>query len=286
VTRGARTCANDSAPIALRRKKEAHGGLMTCALHRFASAATQPSGLPRLGSASAASSATTLPSRMRVPPLLNHVLAVAVASAFSAELAAGDLWNDKLSCRQPHDGPQSAAECRAACAAQQSECVAWSYVVDDEKQVCFFKPSGGCERVANPKERHSNGAAVSVLLPNKKHNTNNTVAGAAVDGANSGGGGGGGGDDNDDDDEKRAARSDVAATPGAPHSPRGRKNVLFIVVDDMRPNIGAYNYSFAHTPNMDALAAEGLRFDRAYVRRRHTKAPAHCLVGAVVIAPS
>ena len=53
----------------------------------------------------------------------------------------------------------------------------------------------------------------------------------------------------------------------APHpTPIGAKNVLFIAVDDMRTNIGAYNYSLAHTPNMDALAASGLVFDRAYVQ--------------------
>jgi iduronate 2-sulfatase len=39
--------------------------------------------------------------------------------------------------------------------------------------------------------------------------------------------------------------------------------VLFFAVDDMRPNIGAYNHSLAHTPNMDQLAATGLTFHRA-----------------------
>lgn len=43
------------------------------------------------------------------------------------------------------------------------------------------------------------------------------------------------------------------------------KNVLFIVVDDMRPDLGSYNATIAHTPNMDRLAASGLLFSRAYV---------------------
>ena len=43
-------------------------------------------------------------------------------------------------------------------------------------------------------------------------------------------------------------------------------NVLFFVVDDMRPNLGTYNYTLAHTPAMDGLAATGLRFDSAYVQ--------------------
>lgn len=46
----------------------------------------------------------------------------------------------------------------------------------------------------------------------------------------------------------------------------GRKNVLFFVIDDMRANLGAYNYSLAHTPAIDRLAATGLRFDHAYVQ--------------------
>jgi len=41
---------------------------------------------------------------------------------------------------------------------------------------------------------------------------------------------------------------------------------LFIAVDDMRPTLGAYNFSLAHTPNMDKLASEGVTFKRAYVQ--------------------
>ena len=37
-------------------------------------------------------------------------------------------------------------------------------------------------------------------------------------------------------------------------------------VDDMRPSIGAFNFTMAHTPNMDRLAATGLVFKRAYVQ--------------------
>ena len=44
------------------------------------------------------------------------------------------------------------------------------------------------------------------------------------------------------------------------------KNVLFVAVDDMRPSIGAFNFSMAHTPNMDQLAETGLVFKRAYVQ--------------------
>jgi arylsulfatase A-like enzyme len=35
---------------------------------------------------------------------------------------------------------------------------------------------------------------------------------------------------------------------------------------DMRPSIGAFNFSLAHTPNLDKLASEGLVFSRAFVQ--------------------
>ena len=39
-----------------------------------------------------------------------------------------------------------------------------------------------------------------------------------------------------------------------------------MIVDDLRPAIGAYDYPGMHTPNMDRLAAEGTLFERAYVQ--------------------
>jgi|tagenome__1003787_1003787.scaffolds.fasta_scaffold20963682_2 iduronate 2-sulfatase len=41
-------------------------------------------------------------------------------------------------------------------------------------------------------------------------------------------------------------------------------NVLFIAVDDLRPELGCYGNSQIKSPNIDALAKQGLQFNRAY----------------------
>ncbi|WP_420400461.1 sulfatase [Flagellimonas sp.] len=43
-----------------------------------------------------------------------------------------------------------------------------------------------------------------------------------------------------------------------------RPNILFIAIDDLRPELGAYGSEIAITPHMDALAADGLLFNNAY----------------------
>lgn len=47
-------------------------------------------------------------------------------------------------------------------------------------------------------------------------------------------------------------------------SQQEKPNVLLILVDDLKPTLGVYGDSVAISPNIDRLAREGMRFDRAY----------------------
>ena len=45
-------------------------------------------------------------------------------------------------------------------------------------------------------------------------------------------------------------------------------NILHIVVDDLRPELGAYGHPDRHTPAIDSLGDQGVVFDRAYCQVR------------------
>ena len=46
--------------------------------------------------------------------------------------------------------------------------------------------------------------------------------------------------------------------------PKTQFNVLFIAVDDLRPELGCYGNPLIKSPNIDALAKQGMQFSRAY----------------------
>ncbi|HEV2763061.1 MAG TPA: sulfatase, partial [Pyrinomonadaceae bacterium] len=56
------------------------------------------------------------------------------------------------------------------------------------------------------------------------------------------------------------------AAPASPAQRRTRYNVLFLISDDLRPDLGAYGNTIVRTPNLDRLAARGVRFDKAYTQ--------------------
>lgn len=50
-------------------------------------------------------------------------------------------------------------------------------------------------------------------------------------------------------------------------APSERPNILFVAIDDLRPELKCYGEKLVKTPNFDGLAQEGLRFTRAYCQQ-------------------
>ena len=56
----------------------------------------------------------------------------------------------------------------------------------------------------------------------------------------------------------------AVAAPAAPSAPRTNYNVLLIISDDLKAELGCYGSPIAKTPCLDKLASSGVRFDRGY----------------------
>ncbi len=61
-----------------------------------------------------------------------------------------------------------------------------------------------------------------------------------------------------------AAGTSLALSPALSRAAAEKKNVLFIISDDLNMSVGCYGDPVCQTPNIDRLASEGMRFDHAY----------------------
>lgn len=63
-----------------------------------------------------------------------------------------------------------------------------------------------------------------------------------------------------------AAAGETAPNGDSNSDPARKRNVLYVVYDDLRPDLSLYGNPFIHSPNMQKLADKGVVFDRAYVQ--------------------
>ena len=59
-------------------------------------------------------------------------------------------------------------------------------------------------------------------------------------------------------------RSTATVVKAGPTDRAIAPNILWIVAEDLSPDLGCYGNRLVRTPNIDALAAEGVRFTRAF----------------------
>ena len=59
-----------------------------------------------------------------------------------------------------------------------------------------------------------------------------------------------------------ATAASLAATQGC--APKKKPNILWLISEDISPDIGCYGNDLVKSPNIDGLAAQGIRFDNAF----------------------
>ncbi len=65
-----------------------------------------------------------------------------------------------------------------------------------------------------------------------------------------------------------------------------RPNVLFIAIDDLRPELGCYGATEVKSLNIDRVASEGLLFERAYCQVPVCGASRACLMTGILPTPN
>lgn len=69
--------------------------------------------------------------------------------------------------------------------------------------------------------------------------------------------------------------------PRAVAAEQGKPNILWITCEDTSPHLGCYGDAFARTPNLDALARQGVRYTRAFAYTGVCAPSRSCLITGV-----
>ena len=79
----------------------------------------------------------------------------------------------------------------------------------------------------------------------------------------------------------KAAAIFMAAATVSFAADANRPNVLFLVVDDLRPELGCYGKDYIKSPNIDGLAKAGMVFNRAYCQQAVCSPSRTCVMTGV-----
>ncbi len=72
----------------------------------------------------------------------------------------------------------------------------------------------------------------------------------------------------------------IAATVFACGKKTEQHNIVWLIAEDLSPDLGCYGESMVKTPNIDNLAARGIRFDSAFASSP-VSSPSRCLMPGI-----